>query len=781
MKIKKRKRLWLSIVEGNLIAIVFPIMLLGYFISLNIINYFYSDTIEKNSIIVNTFTNYMDKTLDEPLEILKNIESMLKDNDGDYKNITLEKIDASHHFFQRIEVINNKGKVVYATPLTPNTIGEDRVGQDFFKYVNKNNKVYWSQPSISIVTNQPTITLALSSEDKIIVGYLNLNRIRELSGDFIKDFGNKVTVSITDEHGIFISNKNPNLANERKLEPNFDEIKDMIAKNTNHTILNYSGNKFFVNASRIEATGWYVIVYEPSKEVRIVVKDLILLLIVLLILCLVISTILTFGRANKIVYAIKELNDQTKRIASGEYYDNIKKQSYNEFDELIDNFNFMAKEIRERDRKLKKIAYTDNLTGLPNRAFMFKELKRLMKENPNSYLGIIYFDMDNFKRINDTYGHPLGDELLYQFSKRLKKNISCDNIFVRLGGDEFILVVPDNRSKEKINLCIKKLMESVAEPFECTGKLINITVSIGIGVYPENGTRISELIQCADMAMYAAKENGKNTYRFFDSKMKNKLQKEVNIEQALRKALLNNEFMLLFQPQVNMSKQIRGFEALVRWNSKDIGNVSPLDFITIAEENGMIIEIGKWILKTSCEFIKIVNEKYKCDFIVSVNISPIELKDSNFFNTLTNIIDSTKIKPKWLEIEITENVMIDSLEEVLIKLKQIKELKIKISLDDFGTGFSSLSYLGKLPADTLKIDKGFIKDISSNMHNQKMVESIIAMSHKLGINVIAEGIEEETQFEILKKMNCDNIQGYYIKKPSSLKDISDFIDEKNRD
>lgn len=781
MKIKKRKRLWLSIVEGNLIAIVFPIMLLGYFISLNIINYFYSDTIEKNSIIVNTFTNYMDKTLDEPLEILKNIESMLKDNDGDYKNITLEKIDASHHFFQRIEVINNKGKVVYATPLTPNTIGEDRVGQDFFKYVNKNNKVYWSQPSISIVTNQPTITLALSSEDKIIVGYLNLNRIRELSGDFIKDFGNKVTVSITDEHGIFISNKNPNLANERKLEPNFDEIKDMIAKNTNHTILNYSGNKFFVNASRIEATGWYVIVYEPSKEVRIVVKDLILLLIVLLILCLVISTILTFGRANKIVYAIKELNDQTKRIASGEYYDNIKKQSYNEFDELIDNFNFMAKEIRERDRKLKKIAYTDNLTGLPNRAFMFKELKRLMKENPNSYLGIIYFDMDNFKRINDTYGHPLGDELLYQFSKRLKKNISCDNIFVRLGGDEFILVVPDNRSKEKINLCIKKLMESVAEPFECTGKLINITVSIGIGVYPENGSRISELIQCADMAMYAAKENGKNTYRFFDSKMKNKLQKEVNIEQALRKALLNNEFMLLFQPQVNMSKQIRGFEALVRWNSKDIGNVSPLDFITIAEENGMIIEIGKWILKTSCEFIKIVNEKYKCDFIVSVNISPIELKDSNFFNTLTNIIDSTKIKPKWLEIEITENVMIDSLEEVLIKLKQIKELKIKISLDDFGTGFSSLSYLGKLPADTLKIDKGFIKDISSNMHNQKMVESIIAMSHKLGINVIAEGIEEETQFEILKKMNCDNIQGYYIKKPSSLKDISDFIDEKNRD
>lgn len=781
MKIKKRKRLWLSIVEGNLIAIVFPIMLLGYFISLNIINYFYNDTIEKNSIIVNTFTNYMDKTLNEPLEILKNIEVILKDNDGDYKNITLEKIDASHHFFQRIEVINNKGKVVHATPLTPNTIGEDRFGQDFFKYVNKNNKVYWSQPSISLVTNQPTITLALSSEDKIIVGYLNLNRIRELSGDFIKDFGNKVTVAITDEHGIFISNKNPNLANERKLEPNFDEIKDMIANNTNHAILNYGGNKFFVNASRIEATGWYVIVYEPSKEVRIVVKDLILLLIVLLILCLVISTILTFGRANKIVYAIKELNDQTKRIASGEYYDNIKKQSYNEFDELIDNFNLMAKEIKERDRKLKKIAYTDNLTGLPNRAFMFKELKKLMKEDPNDYLGIIYFDMDNFKRINDTYGHPLGDELLYQFSKRLKKNISCDNIFVRLGGDEFILVVPDNRSKEKINLCIKKLMESVAEPFECTGKLINITVSIGIGVYPENGTRISELIQCADMAMYAAKESGKNTYRFFDSKMKNKLQKEVNIEQALRKALLNNEFMLLFQPQVNMSKQIRGFEALVRWNSRDIGNVSPLDFITIAEENGMIIEIGKWILKTSCEFIKIVNEKYKCDFIVSVNISPIELKDSNFFNTLTNIIDSTKIKPEWLEIEITENVMIDSVEEVLIKLKQIKELKIKISLDDFGTGFSSLSYLGKLPADTLKIDKGFIKDISSNMHNQKMVESIIAMSHKLGINVIAEGIEEETQFEILKKMNCDNIQGYYIKKPSSLKDISDFIDEKNRD
>ncbi|WML37449.1 EAL domain-containing protein [Clostridium sp. OS1-26] len=779
MKIKKRKRLWLSIVEGNLIAIVFPIMLLGYFISLNIINYFYNDTVEKNSIIVNTFTSYMDKTLDEPLEILKNIELMLKDNGGNYKNITLEKIDASHYFFQRIEIINNKGKVVYATPLTTNTIGEDRFGQDFFKYVNKNNKVYWSQPSISIVTNQPTITLALSSEDKIIVGYLNLNRIRELSGDFIKDFGNKVTVAITDEHGIFISNKNPNLANERKLEPNFDEIKDMIAKHINHATLNYNGNKIFVNISRIKLTGWYVIVYEPSNEVYLVVKNLILLLIVLLIVCLVISTILTFVRANEIVYAIKELNDQTKRIASGEYYDNIGKQSYSEFDELIDNFNLMSKEIKERDSKLKKIAYTDNLTGLPNRAFMFKELKRLVKENPNSYLGIIYFDMDNFKRINDTYGHLLGDELLYQFSKRLEKNISCDNIFIRLGGDEFILVVPDNRSKEKINLCIKKIMESVVEPFECMGKLINITVSIGIGIYPENGIRISELIQCADTAMYAAKEDGKNTYRFFDSKMKNKLQKEVNIEQALRKALLNNEFMLLFQPQVNMSKQIRGFEALVRWNSKDIGKVSPLDFIFIAEENGMIIEIGKWILKTSCEFIKIVNEKHKCDFIVSVNISPIELKDSNFFNTVTNIINSTKIKPEWLEIEITENVMIDSLEEVLIKLKQIKELKIKISLDDFGTGFSSLSYLGKLPADTLKIDKGFIKDISSNIHNQKMVESIIAMSHKLGINVVAEGIEEEAQFQILKKMDCDNIQGYYIKKPSSFKDILDFINEKN--
>lgn len=419
------------------------------------------------------------------------------------------------------------------------------------------------------------------------------------------------------------------------------------------------------------------------------------------------------------------------------------------------------------EEKIKFMAYYDSLTKLPNRTFFINNLNKLLEpiNNENSKGAVLFIDLDNFKIINDTMGHNYGDKLLVYLAKKIKSWINAEDIICRLGGDEFILLHP-NADETEVRSYAHSFLKLFDQPCKIDGKQIYVTVSIGIALYPKDGVDTDTILKNADAAMYKAKELGKNRFKLFNSDMYLKLERKTHIERILRTAIENNEFIINYQPQYDtQNNQIFGFEALLRLNNKELGFISPLEFIPIAEEYGHITKIGRWVIKESCiQAVKWIDKGYKFKS-VSVNISSVDLQEPKFIEYIEEIINDTGIDPKILELEITETVLMESLDSSIVILKQLMDREIRIALDDFGTGYSSLSYLRKMPINTLKIDKSFIDNITSNQKEESIINSIIEMAHSLELKVVAEGVETKAQLSVLKKRKCDYIQGYYFSKP----------------
>lgn len=426
--------------------------------------------------------------------------------------------------------------------------------------------------------------------------------------------------------------------------------------------------------------------------------------------------------------------------------------------------------IKSRE-KLEHMAYHDYLTDLPNRQYLHKKLTpeftRDHSTDSCNSAAVIFIDIDNFKYINDTLGHSFGDIFIKSVGERILYNISSNDTLIRLGGDEFIIFARDFSSKEYIGNLAKAILMDLNRPFDILNNSMKVTASIGIALYPEDGTKIDDLLKKADIAMYKSKYSGKNKYTFFVNTMNDEIVERMNIEKHLEKALLNEEFILFYQPQVEIETgEITGFEALIRWNSPELGFISPLKFITIAEENNMIIDIGNWVLNTACRFMKKVHDYGKTDSCISVNVSILQLVQSDFVENISKVLEEVGLEPRYLELEITESVFIDSYEVIRRNMEDLKALGVKIALDDFGKGYSSLSYLKQLPIDTLKIDKSFVDDIHREI-DKSLVENIILIGHKMNLNVIAEGVELENQARYLKEFQCDKIQGYLYSRPVS--------------
>jgi diguanylate cyclase (GGDEF)-like protein/PAS domain S-box-containing protein len=429
------------------------------------------------------------------------------------------------------------------------------------------------------------------------------------------------------------------------------------------------------------------------------------------------------------------------------------------------------------EEKIKFMAYYDSLTKLPNRTFFINKLNELLKliAVENSEGAVLFIDLDNFKIINDTMGHNYGDKLLIYLAKKIENWINDEDIICRLGGDEFILLHP-NADEAEVRSYAQRFLELFDQPCKIDGKQIYVTVSMGIALYPKDGTDTDTILKNADAAMYKAKELGKNRFELFDSNMYLKLKRKTQIERILRTAIENDEFIINYQPQYDaQNNQIFGFEALLRLNNKELGFISPLEFIPIAEEYGHITKIGQWVLKESCiQAVKWLEKGYSFKSM-SVNISSVDLQVPNFLEYVEEIINNTGINPKILELEITETVLMESLDSSIAILKQLMNMGIRIALDDFGTGYSSLSYLRKIPINTLKIDKSFIDNITSNQKEESIINNIIQMAHSLELKVVAEGVEIKEQLSILKEMECDYIQGYYFSKPLPAGEIDNLL------
>ncbi|MCM3718008.1 putative bifunctional diguanylate cyclase/phosphodiesterase [Fictibacillus phosphorivorans] len=451
----------------------------------------------------------------------------------------------------------------------------------------------------------------------------------------------------------------------------------------------------------------------------------------------------------------------------------------NDKGELVD-FNSILIDITERkhaELTINQMAYFDELTGLPNRNGFMDAIEQKMKEvdRKQGNLALFFLDLDCFNVLNDTLGHSFGDLLLQEVAELLKNTIPQKDQVFRRGGDEFLILL-EYKDETEVTAVAEEIIYSFTKPFMLSGKEVFTTPSIGISLYPGNGSDSDTLLKRADGALYQAKDRGRNTYQFFTEQHDGKIERRLNLEHGLRKALEKNELFLVYQPQVRFhTKQITGVEALLRWNKGSEGMISPGEFIPIAEDTGMILLIGEWVLKNACLQGYKWHQNGFDDLLISVNISVRQLLEESFVLRVENILNETHFPASSLELEITESTTMESMEETLPVLNRLREMGIRISIDDFGTGYSSLTYLRQLPVDTLKIDKMFIDDILRDPKAGAIVKTIIDMGHNLSFHVIAEGIESCNQIDFLLEQGCLFGQGYHLFKPLKPDELEEHL------
>lgn len=459
---------------------------------------------------------------------------------------------------------------------------------------------------------------------------------------------------------------------------------------------------------------------------------------------------------------------------------------YDENGNVVEKLSFFKDitEIKEKQLELERMAYYDNDTGAYNRNYFVKRLQSAIDKIPNSYnkVQVLYIDIDNYNIINDIYGFSYGDEVICKFAKIINEFTSHTVKVGRFNNDEFAIALFDAASDESAIELYKEIISKLEKPITLTnGREVYISISVGIAKYCDEMQNATDMVRCADIAMFNVKQNGKNNVLIYENCMMNKFVKNVQLEHDLKTAVENLEFKLNYQPQFfSNQKYLRGVEALLRWQLKDGKFVSPAEFIPMAEKNGTIVSIGTWVIKKALEDFAEFKEKYSYDGMISINISAIQLKEKNFSGILKYYTEYYNLDPEKIEIEITESVLIEDSESTINLLKSLRDFGFKISLDDFGTGYSSLSYLRDIPINTLKIDKSFVDTMLEDESTSIITDAVIKMVKKLGLETIAEGVETEEQFEYLMKMNCDNIQGYLLGRPMPKEELVKIILEENK-
>ena len=451
------------------------------------------------------------------------------------------------------------------------------------------------------------------------------------------------------------------------------------------------------------------------------------------------------------------------------------------------------KSRKEAEKQIRFLAYYDSLTNLPNRTFFKELLKQAIAYARRSelILAVLFVDLDDFKRINDTLGHDMGDRLLQAVSNRLVKSLRNSDYIARLeenespdaaarlGGDEFVLLLQNLAHIHDAGKAASRILETISRPFELDGHEVFITASIGISLYPADGEETSDLLKSADVAMYEAKTKGRNNYQYYSKSMNTKALEHLILSSKLHKALERGEFLLYYQPKQSiLENKINSLEALLRWKPPDSDFVPPSEFIPLLEETGLIIPVGEWILRTACSQNRAWQEAGYEPIVVSVNISNRQFNQKNMIEVVTQALRDANLHPEYLELEITESMIMQDPEEAIAILQEFKNMGMQISMDDFGTGYSSLNYLRFVPLNALKIDRSFVMNLATSHSNAAIIEAIIALAHSLNLKVIAEGVETEQQLAFLKSRGCDEVQGYLLSRPLPVEEISRFLTKK---
>ena len=506
--------------------------------------------------------------------------------------------------------------------------------------------------------------------------------------------------------------------------------------------------------------------------------------VIISIVAALVLVLLHFVFAKTLVKPLELLMEQIRKIEAQDYTPSTLARTGDELETISKNINQLAEAIQDREdallasqKNLEYLSHHDPLTDLPNRRLFMSHLQQAMQQirGQEAKLAVLFLDLDEFKQVNDTLGHDIGDQLLVKVSLRLAEVVRSSGILARIGGDEFNILLEHVESAHDVEAATEALLAVFTKPFACAGHELNTSVSIGAAFYPDDGEDAVTLIRHADMAMYQAKAEGGNGCRFFSADLAARVQHRIDRINAMKKALLNNldEFHLLHQPKVSLlTGRVEGMEALIRWQSSSLGFMRPDQFIPLAEETGLIIPLGEWVAEQAFRDFLTLQEAGCPIRKVSINLSAVQILKSDIVAMITRAVSRTGIMPEQVELEITESCIATDEQKVIQTLRQLRSMNIDLAIDDFGTGYSSMSYLQKLPVTRLKIDKSFIDNIQNSRENRAIIQAAITLAKTLKLAVTAEGVENEEQIEFLKTAGCDEVQGYFYAKPLSLEEIT---------
>ena len=537
---------------------------------------------------------------------------------------------------------------------------------------------------------------------------------------------------------------------------------------------------YYMNTSRL--TGWNVVVLFDSAEINgniyTTFQQQLIVLVCLSVLMFIIGLNILHGESKR----IRDIHICTEEIAAGNFNYRIEQsKSKSETAQIAKNVNKIAEMIQDKAAVITNFNTTDTLTGLSNRIRLYEYMDDIIRtrEEGRSHFAVMFVDIDNFKWLNETLGHNFGDAVLSNFAAELKEHITQNSAIFRFSGDEFIIIKEFDTDYNAVYEVIETLHQCFNKPLEILNDKIYVKFSVGVSIFPDDDLTPDMLLRNAEMALHRAKESGKDRVAFYSNSHKNQsIYSKAAIARNLNEALKNGELFLHYQPIVSAKTcDIHGFEVLLRWISPEFGVVPPTEFISVAEESGAIVQIGSWIFESACRTLKQINENLNPDVIMSINVSPVQLRRDNYIEHIKRVIEITQVNPKNIQLEITESTLIDFTDSKNTVINDINDMGIALALDDFGTGYSSLNYLKNFPIKCLKIDKSFIDEINDNKRDYAITDSIIDLVHNLGIHTVAEGIETVGQYDFLTDMNCDYIQGFLMSKPLEETDAIEFVEK----
>jgi diguanylate cyclase (GGDEF)-like protein len=500
---------------------------------------------------------------------------------------------------------------------------------------------------------------------------------------------------------------------------------------------------------------------------------------------------------HSILQPLQRLRQGVRAISAGYFDVRVQVDTRDELGHLADAFNGMAKELEESHsalqneihkqkaaaQRIEYLAYNDQLTALPNRTMFSVALNQALHEAQRHArrFALLFVDLDRFKHINDTLGHATGDALLKDVALRLGEALRAGDMVARLGGDEFVVLIKDLQNEKHVEIVAEKILAAIAVPLQFSGHELRVTCSVGVSIYPGDGEDAQTLMKNADIAMYQAKEKGRNHFAFYSAERDVNTFERLALETSLRRAVDRDELLLYYQPKMDFRNGgTAGMEALVRWQHPEMGMISPAQFIPLAEETGLIVPIGMWVLRTACRQMVQWREQGIAQLVISVNLSPRQFSDSNLLQDIAATLAETGLDGRCLELEITESAIMQDVERGRKLLMALKVMGIRIAVDDFGTGYSSLSTLKQFPIDTLKIDRSFIRDLATDPEDRGLTEAIIAMGKALKLHLVAEGVETQAQLDFLRERGCDELQGYHFSRPLPVDQFESFVVNERR-